>query len=148
MAHLTDIVDAVCAMTITGFSGAVLRGATLKNQVDDPDVPTRIVSAVGMQSSRTRVTTLGGSGHVMTTEWTITDLALLRNAGIGQGLRDVAPGMENYLSAYHDAVRQLSSYGWAVTDIKTRAQVLEFPAASGRYFDAVVATITVRDIVQ
>jgi hypothetical protein len=35
-----------------------------------------------------------------------------------------------------------------VTDIALRSQILEWPAASGQYFDAVVATITASDIVQ
>lgn len=148
MSQLSAIIDAVCALSPSGFTGTVLRGTALKNVVDDADVPVRIVSAVGMQSARTRVTTLGGGGHVMTTEWTIVDLALLRNAGIGQGMKDIALGMESYLNAYHDAARTLAAPAWAVTDVKTRAQILEFPQGSGRFYDAVVATITVNDINQ
>lgn len=148
MSQLTAIVDAVCAMSVLGFSGPVLRGASLKNQTDDADVPTRIVSAVGMQSARTQIKTLGGSGHVMTVEWTITDVALIRNAGIGMGLRDVAATMESYLAAYHDAVRSLSSPTWYVVDVRCRAQILEWPAASGRFFDSVVATLVVNEINQ
>lgn len=148
MSQLTAIVDAVCALAPTGFTGSTLRGTSLKNQLDDADVPVRIVSTVGMQSARTKVTTLGGGGHVMTTEWTIVDIALLRNAGLGQGMKDIALGMESYLDAYHTAVRSLASPSWAVTDVRTRAQILEFPQGSGRFFDAVIATLTVNDIIQ
>jgi hypothetical protein len=146
--QLTAIVDAVTAMTISGYSIPVLRGSSLKNQIDDPDVPTRIVSAVGMQSARTKTSTLGGSGHVMQTEWTITDVALLRSAGIGMGLRDIALDMESYMAAYHNAVRTLIAPAWTLTDVRCRAQILEWPQASGRMYDTVVATLVISEIVQ
>jgi hypothetical protein len=108
----------------------------------------RIISAIGMSSARVQTKTLGGSGHVMMAEWTITDLALLRSAGMGLGLSDIAPNVESYLAAYHDAVKTLTAPSWAVVDLRCRAQVLEFPAASGRNYDAVVATLVFREINQ
>ena len=146
--QLSTIVDAIAAMSVPGFAIPVLRGTTIKNQVEDADVPTRILSAVGMASSRTGTKTLGGSGHVMSTEWTITDIALLRVSGTGRGLRDKVGTMESYLAAYHEAVRVLSSPTWYLFDIRCRAQVFEWPQASGRNFDAVVATLLVREIIQ
>jgi len=111
-------------------------------------VPARIVSAVGMQSARTRTTTLGGSGHVMMTEWTITDVALLRPAGMGIGLKDVVDTMESYMAAYHDAVRTLVAPSWQLIDVRCRAQILEWPQASGRSYDTVVVTLVISEIVQ
>lgn len=148
MAHLDPIIDALEAMTITGYSMTVYRGATLKNAVEVADLPVRIISAIGMQSSRLQTRTLGGSGHVMQTEWTINDVALLRGAGTGIGLKDIAPSMEGYLSAYHDALRTLVSNSWKLTGATLRAQVLEWPQASGRYYDVVTAQLTFMDIVQ
>lgn len=147
MAHLSEIVDAVCAIVPTGFTGQTLRGASLKNQNEDADVPVRIVSAVGMRAARTKTVTLG-IGHVMTTQWSITDIALLRNAGLGRGLKDIALGMESYLDAYQTAARQLVNPQWYVEDVQLRAQILEWPQASGRFYDAVVATIVITDINQ
>ena len=46
--QLTSIIDAVVALSITGYSMPVLRGVTLKDQVDDADIPTRIVNALGI----------------------------------------------------------------------------------------------------
>lgn len=146
--QLTSIIDAVCAMTITGYTMPVLRGATLKDQIDDPDIPTRIVSAVGMTSSRTRTVTLGGGGHVMQAEWTISDVALLRAAGLGLGLKDITPSMEGYLAAYHDALRGLVAPGWVLSNASLRSNILEWPQASGRYYDAITATLTITEIIQ
>lgn len=146
--QLTQIVNTVAAMTISGYTMSVLRGSTMKNQIDDPDVPTRIINAVGMSSARTKTATLGGSGHVMTTEWTVTDVALLRAGGLGLGLKDVAQSMETYLAAYHDAVRSLVAPTWYLVDVRCRAQILEWPAGSGRNYDSVVATLVFHEIVQ
>jgi len=146
--QLTSIVDAVAALSITGYSMNVLRGTTLKDQVDDADVPTRIVNAIGLASSRTRTTTLGGSGHVMQAEWTVHDVALLRAAGLGLGLKDIAGSVEGYLAAYHNSLRTLIATTWVLSNASLRASVLEWPQGSGRYYDAVTATLTITEIIQ
>lgn len=147
--NLDAILDALEAMTITGHSYTVLRGATLKNVVDIATTPCRIISAVGMESSQARQMTPVASGIVQIT-WTITDTALLRPASLGIGLMDIAPTMESYITAYHDALRSLHTSGrrWTVTEPRLRNQILEWPAASGSYFDAIVATLSVVDIIQ
>jgi hypothetical protein len=145
--QLISIVAAVAGMSVSGVS-TVYYGATLKNAVEIADVPARIVSAVGMQSARTKTTTLGGAGHVMQTEWTITDVALLRPAGMGMGLKDIAVTMETYMAAYHEAVRTLIAPAWTLIDVRCRAQILEWPQASGRSYDTVVATLVISEIVQ
>ena len=146
--QLTTIVDAVVAMSITGYTMSVLRGSTLKDQVDDADIPVRIVNAIGLSSARTRTTTLGGSGHVMQAEWTIQDVALLRSAGLGIGLSDIADSVEGYLAAYHNALRTLIAPTWVLSGASLRATILEWPQASGRYYDAVSATLTITEIIQ
>lgn len=147
MSQLDSILDAVEAMSVSGVT-TVYRGSSLKDSAEIADIPMRIISAIGMSSARVQTKTLGGSGHVMMAEWTITDLALLRSAGMGLGLSDVAPNVEQYLAAYHNAVKTLTAPSWSVVDLRCRAQVLEFPAASGRNYDAVVATLVFREINQ
>ena len=69
---------------------------------------------------------------------------------MGIGLSDVAATMEGYLAAYHEAIRAVSSGNqhWSIADVALRSQVLEWPAASGHFYDAVVSTLTVADIIQ
>jgi hypothetical protein len=145
--QIDAIMDAVEVMSVSGVT-TVYRGATLKDNVEVADLPVRIISAVGVMSSRTTVQTLGGAGHVMQTEWTITDVAMIRAAGMGIGLKDVAPGLEAYMAAYHDSARTLQGSAWALIGLSVRAQVLEWPQASGRYYDVVTATLTIREIIQ
>lgn len=147
--QLDNILDALQAMTITGYSYTVYRGSTLKNVIDIATTPCRIITAIGVQSARTDRLTFG-SGAVMKTEWTIQDIALIRPASLGIGLSDVAVTIEGYLAAYHQAVRSTvdGNSRWLITDVALRSQVLEWPAASGNFFDAVVATLTVADIIE
>ena len=144
--QIDAIIDALEAMAVTGVT-TVYRGATLKDNVEVADLPVRIISAIGMQSNRLQTRTFQ-SGHVMQTEWTLNDVALLRGAGMGMGLKDIAPSQEAYLGHYHDALRTLIGPSWTVTGASLRSQVLELPQASGRYYDAVIATIFVSEIIQ
>lgn len=144
--QIDAIIDALEAMAVSGVS-TVYRGSTLKNSVEVADLPVRIISAIGMQSNRLQSRTFQ-SGHLMQTEWTLVDVALLRGAGMGIGLKDIAPSMETYLGAYHDALRTLIGPSWTVTGASLRSQVLEWPQASGRYYDAVIATLNISEIIQ
>ena len=144
--QIDAIIDALEAMAVSGVT-TVYRGATLKDTVEVADLPVRIISAIGMQSNRLQTRTFQ-SGHVMQTEWTLNDVALLRAAGMGMGLKDIAPSQEAYLGHYHDALRTLIGDSWKLTGASLRAQVLEWPQASGRYYDAVIATIFVSEIIQ
>lgn len=145
--NLDGILDALEAMSITGYT--VLRGATLKNVVDIATTPCRIISAIGIESGQAGQMTPVANGVVRIT-WTITDSALMRPASLGIGLSDIAPAMEDYVTAYHDALRSLhtAAHRWTITEPRLRSQILEWPAASGQYFDAVVATLSVVDIIQ
>ena len=144
--QIDAIIDALEAMAVSGVT-TVYRGSTLKDNVEVADLPVRIISAIGMQSNRLQSRTFQ-SGHVMQTEWTLNDVALLRGAGMGMGLKDIAPSQEAYLGHYHDALRTLIGPSWTVTGASLRSQVLEWPQASGRYYDAVIATIFVSEIIQ
>jgi hypothetical protein len=145
--QLSAIIDEIAAMTITGYDYDVHVGDELRNHFDIANIPCRVINAVGFASTMQKVQTFG-SGHVMTTEWTITDVALLRKAGMGYGLKDIAVDMTGYLAAYHDAVRTLVTNRWTLTRCQLRSSVLEWPAASGSWHDAVTATLSITEIIQ
>jgi hypothetical protein len=145
--QLATIVDAVADMVITGYAYDVHVGDEMRNHFDIANVPCRVINAIGFSSSMARVQTFG-SGHVMTTEWTITDIALIRKAGMGLGLKDIQLDLQGYLAAYHDAVRTLVTNRWTLTRCQLRSSVLEWPQASGSYHDAVTATLTITEIIE
>ena len=144
--QLDAIIDALEAMSVSGVT-TVYRGSTLKDNVEVADLPVRIISAIGMQSNRLTSKTFQ-SGHLMQTEWTLNDVTLLRAAGMGMGLKDIAPSQETYLAAYHNALRTLIGPAWTLTGASLRSQVLEWPQASGRSYDVVIATLTISEIIQ
>ena len=145
--QLSTIVTAIANMTITGYAYDVHVGDEMRNHFDIANIPCRVINAVGFASTMQKVQTLG-SGHVMTTEWTITDVALIRKAGMGYGLKDIQPDLQGYLAAYHDAVRTLVTNRWTLTRCQLRSSVLEWPVASGSWHDAVTATLSITEIIQ
>lgn len=145
--QLASIVEDIADMTITGHNYDVYYGDSLINHADIANLPVRVINAIGFSSSMQKVHTFG-SGHIMTTEWTITDICLMRKAGTGYGLKDIAPDLTSYLAAYHDAVRYLINPKWSLTRVQLRASVLEWPQASGSYHDAVTATLTIAEIIE
>ena len=88
--QLDSIVDTIATMSIAGFAMDVYWGDASVNNVDIANLPARIVNAVGFSSSMNKVHTFG-SGHIMTTEWTITDITLMRKAGM---VKEPPPGLK------------------------------------------------------
>ena len=144
---LGNILTAVESMAVSGIS-TVIYTTSLKDTIDIADIPIRIINPIGFASGRTRITTLGGAGHVMATQWTVTDIALLRPAAMGIGLADIADTIEDYLQDYHTALRGLTSPTWTLSEASVTASILEWPQASGKFYDAVTAVLTISDIIQ
>lgn len=144
---LGNILTAVESMAVSGIS-TVIYTTSLKDTIDIADIPIRIINPIGFASGRTRITTLGGAGHVMATQWTVTDIALLRPAAMGIGLADIADTIEDYLQDYHTALRGLTSSTWTLSEASVTASILEWPQASGKFYDAVTAVLTISDIIQ
>ena len=148
--NIASIISAITALDVqlSGTSVLVRSGTTLKDSEEIGDLPTRIVSPVGMTSQRTKVQTLGGAGHVLNTEWTITDTCLLRAVGMGLGLMDIADVYQAYMAAYIEQARQLSGQTYTLTLLTQRAQVIEYVNGSGRNYHGVICTLTFVEIVQ
>lgn len=146
--NLSPIISAVAGMTVSGFPMTVYHGSTLRGSIEIADLPARVINTIGITSSRTAAKTLGGAGHVMQTTWVLNDIALLRPAGMGLGLEDIADTLTNYMAAYHQSLRTLVGSGWVLVDASLRAQVQEWPQSSGRFYDVVSATITFNDFIQ
>jgi hypothetical protein len=67
---------------------------------------------------------------------------------MGQGLPDITVNLGNYLSNYIDAVRTLGASYYTRENVRGTIEMLEYPAASGRFYDAVVITMDFLDIIQ
>lgn len=143
MSKLSAIVDAIVALPIGGIT-RVYRGATLKNAITIADTPCRIVSSIGLRMAAAQSIGMGADAHIEA-GWTILDIALIRPAGMGQGLRGVAPDMETYLMAYHDAAQTLGDLQWGRVSLTLTSQTLEWAQNTNTFFDAVIATYGIRE---
>lgn len=149
--QLQTIIEAIAALpvTVSGSTVSVRYGADLENSAELPDVPLRILSAPNRATGgRSKITTLGGAGHLLEMEWMITDLCLLRYAGTGLGLPDIGQIYNNTYISYADTARQLSSNTWTLIRIDLINGVTEYPQGSGSQFNSISALYTVREIIQ
>jgi hypothetical protein len=67
---------------------------------------------------------------------------------MGRGLPDITVNLATYLSNYIDAVRTLGALHYSRGNVRGTVEMLEYPAGSGRFYDAVVITMDFLDIIQ
>lgn len=144
---LGNIIDDLASMSIAGFSITALTGTSLKDSIELAELPARIISPIGITSNIVRAKTFGNN-HVMSVEWSIVDITLLRAAGQGIGLTDIAVTLDDYLAAYLTAVRTLTSTEYALVNVQAKAQITNWPQSSERYYDSVYTVLTFSELNQ
>jgi hypothetical protein len=147
--NLNQILADVAALVVTdgALTPTVYYGATMRNSWEKANLPIRILQPVNFGVNSAKSQTLRPT-FAMTVVWSIQDICLLRPAGMGQGLPDITVNLANYLSNYIDAVRALGSQTYTRENVRGTIEMLEYPAASGRFYDAVVITMDFLDIIQ
>jgi hypothetical protein len=147
--NLNQILADVAALVVTDgtLTPTVYYGATMRNSWEKAQLPIRILQPVNFGVNSAKSQTLRPT-FAMTVVWSIQDICLLRPAGMGQGLPDITVNLGNYLSNYIDAVRTLGALHYTRENVRGTIEMLEYPAASGRFYDAVVITIDFLDIIQ
>ena len=147
--NLNTILADVAALGVTDgvLTPPVYYGATIRNSWEKANLPIRVLQPVNFGVNEAKSQTLRPS-FVMTVVWTIQDICLLRPAGMGQGLPDITVNLTNYLGNYIDAVRTLGSSQYTRQNVRGTIEMLEYPAASGRFYDSVVITMDFLDIIQ
>lgn len=147
--NLNQILADVAALAVSDGTTTppVYYGATIRNTWEKADLPIRVLQPVNFGVNSAKSQTLRPA-FAMTVIWTIQDICLLRPAGMGRGLPDITVNLGNYLSNYIDAVRTLGASHYSRENVRGTIEMLEYPAASGRFYDAVVITMDFLDIVQ
>lgn len=157
--QLTAIYAAVAGRTIpvtingASVNVAAVTGASLPESVESAGMPIRLVTPAspggrGAYQERHTFKTSASAGGVVTVDWTIQDLFFLRGADAGIGLSDLAPVLTDYAAAYVADLGALVTSRWALTSIAFPAiGGFEWPAESGRYYDGVAVTLTIREII-
>lgn len=147
--NLTQILDDVAALAVSDgvTTPLVYYGATIRNSWEKANLPIRVLQPVNFGVNSTKSQTLRPT-FAMTVVWSIQDILLLRPAGMGKGLPDITVNLTDYLSNYIDAVRTLGSSYYTRQNVRGTIEMLEYPAASGRFYDSVVITLDFLDIIQ
>jgi hypothetical protein len=147
--NLNQILADVAALAVSDGTTTppAYYGATIRNTWEKADLPIRVLQPVNFGVNSAKSQTLRPT-FAITVVWTIQDICLLRPAGMGRGLPDITVNLGNYLSNYIDAVRTLGASHYTRENVRGTIEMLEYPAASGRFYDAVVITIDFLDIVQ
>lgn len=145
--HITDIIAAIAAMNITGYTMPVYYGATERDFAEIAHLPMRNISCYTRANDVDFLTT--GSNRVMQAQWIVEDTAYIQKVALGIGKRQVAPKMYGYAGAYIDALRNLTtSSQWGLMSYAIDPMTLEWPQASSDYMHVVRARLTVADIIQ
>jgi len=136
-------------VSVHGVCPVAYTGSTLPNTVESARLPCRLLVPTGSrlgQGSYQRGT-MGPRG-IATIDWTLTDMVLWRSVSAGQGLRDIAGTLVAYCGAYAEMTRLLGGPGWTVTGLGMTAQIIEWPQGGDRWYDGVVCTLTITEILQ
>ena len=148
-AHLFDILDDLAAVPVEigGVVVPVYYNATMKNGYEEADLPARVLQITNFTLSNMKNVSLRTPYNV-TANWAIQDILLYRNAGLGRGLGDMAYNVTQYAESYVDLIRAIGTIDWTRTNVTGTFPVLEYPAASGKYYNAVIITVEFLDIIK
>lgn len=147
--NLNAILADVAALVVTDgvLTPPVYYGATIRNSWEKANLPIRVLQPVNFGVNEAKSQTMRPT-FVLTVTWQIQDICLLRPAGMGRGLPDITVNLATYLSNYIDAARTLGALHYSRGNVRGTVEMLEYPAGSGRFYDAVVITIDFLDIIQ
>lgn len=147
--NLNAILADVAALVVTDgvLTPPVYYGATIRNSWEKANLPIRVLQPVNFGVNEAKSQTMRPT-FVLSVTWQIQDICFLRPAGMGRGLPDITVNLATYLSNYIDAVRTLGALHYSRGNVRGTVEMLEYPAGSGRFYDAVVITIDFLDIIQ
>ena len=147
--QLLSIMTAIKAYNpqYNGKTVSIRDSSTLPNTANAADLPMRIISAIGNSGGQVQRMTLGAN-PVITLRWTITDMLLGQQVGLGKGEKDQSNAQLVYASAYADLIRTLVTNKYQIEDVRIAPQVIEFPAESGNMYYGVMCEYLIREIIQ
>lgn len=147
--HLFAILDEIAQLPVEigGVVVPVYYNATLKNGYEDADLPARILQVTNFSFSDVKSVSLRPPFNI-TVDWVISDLLLYRSAGLGRGLGDMAYNVTDYVQSYVDNARQLGAIDWTRSTVNGTMPVIEYPAASGKFYNGVNISIHIVDIIK
>lgn len=147
--HLLTILDEIAALPVQigGVTVPVYYNTTMKNGYYEADLPVRVLQVTNFAFTDVKNVSMRPPFNI-TIQWQIHDILLFRNAGLGIGLGDMALPVTQYASDYANLIRTIGAIDWTRTTVQGSFPVLEYPAASGNFFNAVQISVNFLDIIK
>ena len=143
------------AVTVSGITPRVYGLTGLPGSVAAADLPARIIldlanASEGQTMQFFTVNSGISGGGAQYVDWQINDLLLWKPEALGRGVKDVATDLIAYCGKYIDAVRTNRNIGTAATftGLRVSPGVYEYPASSGVFYWGVMASSTIREIIE
>jgi hypothetical protein len=148
--HLSQILTAIESLPVAigGNVVTVYSSDDIKRTYEKANLPARIVSIWTGAGQAAQQQTLGATPAAMSAQWVVKDLLLLRFIGQGIGPKDMQPLVVAYIDSYVDSIRAIKSQQYKFVGYTIVPEMVEWPQASGRMYDAVTITLTFSDNVQ
>jgi hypothetical protein len=146
---ITDILNAIAATNVPygTITPAVRLANTLTDEIEDADLPARVITAIGGIGARRNVTLTSVGQHII--RWQLDDLLLVRSVGLGRGMRDEAGALATYVYTYARAIKPLRARTgtWVVSDWSAEIGVITYPAGTDRAYEGVRVVLSVDHII-
>lgn len=143
MSSINDIVVQIAGLSVNGLVGHY--STTLRDSAESAILPYRFIShrGSGISASEFTRTTFSGAGY--TAQWLIRDICLLRAINAGIGLSDISFNVYDYLGEFISQARNIATNKYSIEMVDGDCNVLEWPEKSGKFYDAAVVTIIVKE---
>ena len=146
MSRILDILAAIAGLApaVDGVTPAVWEPDDLHVSAESADLPVRVISPFD-EAGGAMVAFTSAAGN-RTAEWTISDILLWRETGMGRGPADVGLTLPQYIAAYLEELDTLRHPQYRVINATMRAGAVIWPAGTDRQYDGVRVTLTIREL--
>lgn len=142
-------------ITVSSVTPRVYGLTGLPNSIAAADLPARVLldlanAAEGQSMEFFTVNSGIGGGGAQYVDWQMNDLLLWMPEAHGRGVKDVATALIAYCGKYIDTVRNSRNIvsSASFTGLRVSPGVYEYPAGSGQMYWGVMATSTIREIIE
>jgi hypothetical protein len=142
MSYLVDdVISAVASMSVAGITAKY--NTDLKSSVETAFMPYRFITHrnAGASTGEYDRDTLNGPHYIAS--FRITDICLFR--AVAQGINEgtISGAIYNYMNEYLAAVRSIATDKYMVVACDLESDLYEYPISSGKYYDTVIASVTI-----
>lgn len=142
MTYLVD--DIIALIANTSMDGITAQyNTTIKSSVETAFLPYRFISHrnSGASTGEYDRDTLQGPHFVAS--FRISDICLFRPVAQGTSEGTISTSIYHYMNDYIANIRNVATQHYVVVACDLESDLYEYPVSSGKYYDAVIASVTI-----